>query len=393
MSEMGTGRILIVAGEASGDLHAACVVQELLRRAPHLTVEGIGGDRMREAGVRLHAHSNDLAVVGLAEVAVRLPALLRAYRSMTRLLRDTPPDLLMLVDFPDFNLLLARRAYRQRVPVLYFISPQVWAWRTGRVRSIARLVRRLLVIFPFEEAFYREWGVQALYVGHPLLDRLSPPPTMDDARRHLGLDRAASVVGLLPGSRIGEITRHLPLLLRATRRLEGSRPDLRVIIAAAEGIPLDLISSYLRQEGSSARVVQGRTHEVIAASDLILVASGTATLEAAIIGTPMVIVYRLAFISWLLGRWLIRVPYIGMANLVAGEPIAPELIQFQATPERIADEARRLLESPERRRWMQQRLREVRDRLGPPGAAARAAEAILEVLQVNAKAVAPVGKG
>jgi lipid-A-disaccharide synthase len=216
---------------------------------------------------------------------------------------------------------------------------------------------------------------------------------MDDARRHLGLDRAASVVGLLPGSRIGEITRHLPLLLRATRRLEGSRPDLRVIIAAAEGIPLDLISSYLRQEGSSARVVQGRTHEVIAASDLILVASGTATLEAAIIGTPMVIVYRLAFISWLLGRLLIRVPYIGMANLVAEEAIAPELIQFQATPERIADEARRLLESPERRRWMQQRLRGVRDRLGPPGAAARAAEAILEVLQVNAKAVAPVGKG
>jgi lipid-A-disaccharide synthase len=216
---------------------------------------------------------------------------------------------------------------------------------------------------------------------------------MDDARRHLGLDRAASVVGLLPGSRIGEITRHLPLLLRATRRLEGSRPDLRVIIAAAEGIPLDLISSYLRQEGSSARVVQGRTHEVIAASDLILVASGTATLEAAIIGTPMVIVYRLAFISWLLGRLLIRVPYIGMANLVAGEAIVPELIQFQATPERIADEASRLLESPERRRWMQQRLREVRDRLGPPGAAARAAEAILEVLQVSAGAAAPVGKG
>lgn len=390
---MGTGRILIVAGEASGDLHAASVVQELLRRAPYLTVEGIGGDRMREAGVRLHAHSNDLAVVGLAEVAVRLPALVRAYRSMTRLLRDTPPDLLMLVDFPDFNLLLARRAYRQQIPVLYFISPQVWAWRTGRIRSIARLVRRLLVIFPFEEALYREWGVEALYVGHPLLDRLSPPPTMDDARRHLGLERAASVVGLLPGSRIGEITRHLPLLLRATRRLEGSQPDLRVIIAAAEGIPLDLISSYLRREGSSARVVQGRTHEVIAASDLILVASGTATLEAAIIGTPMVIVYRVAFISWLLGRLLIRVPYIGMANLVAGEPIAPELIQFQATPERIADEARRLLESPERRRWMQQRLREVRDRLGPPGAAARAAEAVLEMLQLNAGAAASVGKG
>jgi len=390
---MSTGRILIVAGEASGDLHAASVVQELLRRAPHLTVEGIGGDRMREVGVRLYGYAGELAVVGLTEVAGKLPALWRAYRNMIRLFRDARPDLLILVDFPDFNLLLARKAAQHQIPVLYFIGPQVWAWRSGRVRSIARYVHRLLVIFPFEQSFYRRSGVEALYIGHPLLDRLSPPPTMDDARRHLGMERAASVVGLLPGSRIGEITRHLPLLLRATRRLEGSRPDLRVIIAAAEGIPLDLISSYLKQEVSSARVVQGRTHEVIAASDLILVASGTATLEAAIIGTPMVIVYRLAFISWLLGRLLIRVPYIGMANLVAEEAIVPELIQFQATPERIADEASRLLESPERRRRMQQRLREVRDRLGPPGAAARAAEAILEVLQLSAGAAAPVGKG
>ncbi|MGH7410932.1 MAG: lipid-A-disaccharide synthase, partial [Candidatus Methylomirabilis sp.] len=197
------GRIVIVAGEASGDLHAAQVVRELLRRAPQLSVEGIGGDRMREAGVRLHAHANDLAVVGLAEVAVRLPALLRAYRRMTRLLRDTPPDLLMLVDFPDFNLLLARRAYRRQIPVLYFIGPQVWAWRTGRVRSIMRLVRRLMVILPFEEAFYRQRGVEALYVGHPLLDRLSPSPPMDAARRRLGLEQTASVLGLLPGSRIG----------------------------------------------------------------------------------------------------------------------------------------------------------------------------------------------
>jgi len=196
-------------------------------------------------------------------------------------------------------------------------------------------------------------------------------------------------VGLLPGSRIGEITRHLPLLLRATRRLEGSQPDLRVIIAAADGIPLDLISSYLKQEVSSARVVQGRTHEVMAASDLILVASGTATLEAAIIGTPMVIVYRVAFLSWLVGRFLIRVPFMGLPNLVAEKSIVPELVQFMATPERIADEARRLLESPERRRRMQQQLLEVRDQLGPPGAAARTADAILEMLQQGASVKVP----
>lgn len=378
---MASGRILIVAGEASGDLHAASVVQELLRRAPHLTIEGIGGDRMRQVGVRLHAYAGDLAVVGLIEVAYKIPALWRAYRSMIRLLRERRPDLLILVDFPDFNLLLAGRAYRLGIPVLYFISPQVWAWRTGRIRSIARYIRRLLVIFPFEEGFYRQRGVEALYVGHPLLDRLSPSPSIDEARRRLELEETATVVGLLPGSRMSELARHLPLLLRATRQLMMVRPDLRIIIAAADGLPLDLIGSHLKQEGSSARVVQGRTQEVMAASDLILVASGTATLEAAIIGTPMVIVYRLALVSWLLGRLLIRVPYVGMVNLVAGKGIVPELIQFEATPERIADEARHLLESPERRRRMQEQLHEVRDRLGPPGAVNRAADAILELLQ------------
>ncbi len=390
---MPNGRILIVAGEPSGDLHAASVVQELLRRAPHLSVEGIGGDKMRLAGVRLHAHAGDLAVVGVVEVAYKLSALLRAYRSMVRLLRERHPDLLILVDFPDFNLLLASRAFRLGIPVLYFISPQVWAWRTGRIRAIAKHVRRLLVIFPFEEEFYRQRGIEVRYVGHPLLDRLSPAPAMDEARRRLELEHSATVVGLLPGSRIGELTRHLPLLLRATRRLMMDRPDLRVIIAAAEGLPLDLIGSYLKQEALSAKVVQGRTHEVMAASDLILVASGTATLEAAIIGTPMVIVYRLALVSWLVARLLIKVPHIGMVNLVAGKRVVPELVQFEATPERVADEARALLESPERRRRMQEQLNEVRDRLGPPGAVSRTVDAILELMQVSAVAGTGAWKG
>lgn len=390
---MPNGRVLIVAGEASGDLHAANVVHELLQRAPQLTIEGIGGERMREAGVRLYAHASDLAVVGLTEVASRLPALWRAYRTMVRLLRERRPDLLMLVDFPDFNLLLAARAKQLEIPVLYFIGPQVWAWRTGRVRSIARDVRRLLVIFPFEEGFYRRCGIEALYVGHPLLDRLSPPPSMEQARHRLELEPTSSVVGVLPGSRIGELRRHLPLLLKATRQLGIGRPDLQVIIAAADGLPLDLIGSYLRQEASSARVVQGRAYEVMAAADLILVASGTATLEAALIGTPMVIVYRLGFVSWLVGRMLIRVPYIGIPNLVAGKGIVPELIQFDATPERIAEEARRLLDSPERRRKMKEQLHEVRDRLGPPGATGRAAEAILGLLQECAGAETAMRKG
>lgn len=381
---MRDGRILIVAGEHSGDLHAASVVQELLRRAPHLTVEGIGGDLMRQAGVRLHAHAGDLAVVGIVEVAARLPAIWRAYRSMIRCLRDRRPDLVILVDFPDFNLRLARRAFRLGIPVVYFISPQVWAWRAGRIRSIQKYVRRLLVIFPFEEGFYRERGIEAVYVGYPLLDQLTSSPSMEEARRRLELEGEAPVLGLLPGSRVGEITRHLPILLRSIRHLTVEQPGPRVIIAVAGGLPLGLIESCLDQEAISARVVQGRTYEVMAASDLILVASGTATLEAAIIGTPMVIVYRLAFLSWLLGRVLIRVPYVGMVNLVAGRRVVPELIQFHATPERIADEARRLLLSTEQRLRMRQELQQVRDRLGPPGAVGRTVDAILECLQSGA---------
>ncbi len=390
---MREGRILIVAGESSGDLHAAGVVAELRRRAPDLTIEGIGGDRMRQAGVRLHAHAGDLAVVGFVEVAARLPAIWRAYRSMIRCLRDRRPDLVILVDFPDFNLRLARRASRLGIPVVYFISPQVWAWRAGRIRSIAKYVRRLLVIFPFEEGFYRDRGVEALYVGHPLLDRLASSPSMDEARRRLELEGAAPVLGLLPGSRAGELMRHLPILLRSARRLMTEQPDLRVVIAAADGLPLDLIGSFLTREAVLATVVQGRTYEVMAASDLLLVASGTATIEAAIIGTPMVIVYRLAFLSWLLGRLLIRVPYIGMVNLVAGRRVAPELIQFHATPERIADEARRLLLSAEQRRQTRQELQQTRDRLGPPGALSRTVDAILECLQSGALEEIAVQRG
>lgn len=220
-----------------------------------------------------------------------------------------------------------------------------------------------------------------MYVGHPLLDRLTDPLPMDEARRRLELDGAAPVLGLLPGSRAGELTRHLPVLLRSAKQLMTERPDLRIVIAAADGLSLDLIGSYLNRETVSARVVQGRTCEVMAASDLIVVASGTATLEAAIIGTPMVIVYRLAFLSWMLGRLLIKVPFIGMVNLVAERQVVPELIQFHATPERIADEARRLLVSAESRRRMRQELREIRDRLGPPGAVGRTVDAILECLQ------------
>jgi lipid-A-disaccharide synthase len=216
---------------------------------------------------------------------------------------------------------------------------------------------------------------------------------MDEARHRLDLEGAAPVLGLLPGSRVGELTRHLPVLLRSAKQLMAERSDLRVIVAAADGFPLDLIGSYLNQEAVSARVVQGRTYEVMAASDVILVASGTATLEAAIIGTPMVIVYRLAFLSWLLGRLLIRVPYIGIVNLVAGRRVVPELIQFHATAERIADEARRLLLSAEQRRRMRRELQQICDRLGPPGALSRTADAILECLQSGAVKEMAVQRG
>jgi lipid-A-disaccharide synthase len=373
-------RVLLVAGEASGDLHAADLVAALREHLPDVEVFGIGGERLREAGMRTVADSSEVATVGVTEAAGRLRVLLRSYRALARALRDDPPDLCVLVDFPEFNLRLARVAKRARVPVLYYIGPQVWAWRRGRVRKIARRVDRLAVVFPFEPPLYapRLPGVE--FVGHPLLDRVRVTRGREETLARYGLDPARRTVVLLPGSRPKEIENLLPPLLEAARRL-AREDDCQFALALAHTLTREELQARLVGAGIPVPVVAGDTYNLVAASDLALVSSGTATLECALLECPMVIVYRLAPVSWLLARLLVRgVRCVGMPNIVAGHEIVPELLQGQATGARIAAAAQAILRDPIRRATMVEELRAVRRRLGRGGAAGRAAAIALEML-------------
>ncbi len=376
-------RILIVAGEASGDLHGARLVEALRRFMPHLTVEGMGGAQLRKAGVTLLADAEGTAVVGLTELWEKRRALRDALQRLRRHLRTVRPDLLICIDFPDFNLLLARTAHRLGIPVCYFISPQVWAWRRGRIRTIRRVVKKMLVLFPFEETLYRKAGVEVTFVGHPLLDALASVPPREACRAALAIPEHARVLGLLPGSRQAEVRRHLPILLQAASLLSAAHPDRRLFLGLAPTLDRRALESAVAASGLQVTVLAGRTYEVMRAADLLLAVSGTVTLEAAILGTPMVILYRLAALSWFLARVLVRVRFIGLPNLVANDGIVPELIQFDATPGRLAAVAEEILESPQRQARMRAALVEVRGRLGMPGAAERAAREVLALLPAS----------
>ena len=373
-------RVLLVAGEASGDLHAADLVTALRQHLPDVEVFGLGGERLREAGMRTVADSSEVATVGVTEATGRLRVLVRTYRALARVLREEPPDLCVLVDFPEFNLRLARVAKRAGVPVLYYIGPQVWAWRRGRVRKIARRVDRLAVVFPFEPPLYAPRLPAVEFVGHPLLDRVRVTRSREETFARYGLDPARRTVVLLPGSRLTEIEKLLPPLLDAARRL-AREDDCQFALALAHTLTCADVESRLAGAGVSVPIVSGDTYNLVAACDLALVTSGTATLECALLECPMVIVYRLAPVSWLLARLLVHgVRCVGMPNIVAGHEIVPELLQKQATGERIAAAAQGILRDPVRRAAMIEELRGVRRRLGRGGAAGRAAAIALEML-------------
>ena len=339
----------MVAGEASGDEHAARLVAAIKERLPQAEFFGIGGEALAAQGVRLLCPASDLAVVGLSEVAGRLGAVMRALWDVGRALKSQDPALAILVDFPDFNFWVARLARYYRVPVMYYISPQVWAWRSYRVRTLARLVDRLVVIFPFEADFYRERGVPATYVGHPLLETLRPPEARRSWLARVGLEPGRLTVALLPGSRTGEIEGHLPGMLKAAALIRRSIPSSQFLLPVASTAPRELVQKLvgdfekgLRAQGQGGlilKIMQGQSFQVLAAAHMALVASGTATVEAALAGTPTVIVYQVSPLTFRVGRWLVRVPHVGMANLLAGERLFPELIQEDFTPERLAREA------------------------------------------------------
>jgi len=366
------GTVFVSAGEPSGDQHAAALVAALRRAEPALAVEGVGGPHLEAAGARLIARIEDLTVMGFVEVARKVPAHWRLLRRIRRRLREGDVRLVVLVDYPGFHLRVAAEAHRAGVPVLYYIAPQLWAWGEKRVKPMARDVTRLAVILPFEEAFFAERGVKASFVGHPLMDRPALPPGAA-LKAGLGLDPARPVLGLFPGSRAQEIVRLWPPFRAAAQLVRRERPDVQVLVAATEG------GAY--PDAGDIRLVRGRPRECFAAADAALCKSGTSTLEAAMGDTPMVVAYRMHPLSYLLARRLVRVPWIGMVNLVAGRQVAPELIQGAVTPAALARAVLPLLDaaSPERRAQLEG-LAEVRRRLGSPGAAARAAELARELL-------------
>jgi lipid-A-disaccharide synthase len=367
-------RIMIVAGEASGDLHGARLVREMRARSADLSFWAIGGRALKEAGATVLVDADTLSVVGITEVVSRLPQLLRAMRTARRALRQLLPDLLVLIDFPDFNLHLAATAKKLGVPVLYYICPQVWAWRKGRVRTIRRRVDHAAVILPFEADFFRRHGVDATYVGHPLLDKapdLQPAPEADPP-----------VVGLLPGSRHREVARHLPTMVDAARRIERSGGNARFWVSIAPSVGRAAVESVLAggpAPPASLSLTEAPVEDLFSRLTMAVAVSGTVTLQAALAGTPTVIIYRVSGLSYVTGRLLVRVPYIGLANLIAGRRVMPELIQKEADAARIAETVSAMLGRPSRLKKMRSELLKVRDRMGRPGAAGRVADIALHL--------------
>jgi lipid-A-disaccharide synthase len=371
-------RLLISCGEASGDLYGAELVRHLRERVDGLDVLGLGGDRLQAQGASLLAHVRDLAVVGLLEVVSHLRDLRAVFRRVVEEAERHPPDAAVLVDYPDFNLRLARALHRRGIPVIYYVSPQLWAWRRGRIDDIRASVARMLVIFPFEEPLYRDAGVPVTFVGHPLVSLVRPAADPLALRRELGLDPERPVVALLPGSRPKEVAHNLPPIAASVDALAAARPGLQFVAAVAASLDPEVVRSGLGSR--PVTVVHDRTHAALSAATAAIVASGTATVEAALLGAPMVVVYRLSPWTYRLGRRFVRVPYYAMVNLIGGRRVVPELIQSDFTAERVLAEILPLLDETPARQQMLSDLAAVREKLGGPGASARAADAVAPFL-------------
>ncbi len=382
-----SSQVLIVAAEASADAHAAEVVRALRARGAKVETFGIAGPALRAAGTEAVARTEDLSVMGLVDVVVALPRILGIVRRLMREVRRREPTLALLVDSPDLNLRLAGRLHRRGVKVLYYIGPTLWAWRSGRARTLRRFVERVLLIFPFEEAVYARLGVPATYVGNPLLDAGAEDPVLArspaEVRASLGIEvDDAPIVALLPGSRRAEIERCFPRLLEAARRLAAEHPGLVFVVPVAPTLDPGWLETFVARhgEGLDLHLLQVPARQVLRVASVAAVVSGTATLEAALERVPHVVVYRFDALAWRLARWLVHLPHWSLVNLVAERAVVPERVQAEATPERIAADLGTLLSDGEARQRVLEGLEEVGRRLGGPGAAGRVAETILDLL-------------
>jgi lipid-A-disaccharide synthase len=383
----------VSAGEASGDLYAATLVDTLRRRRPEVEFFGCAGPRMQRAGVRPVVDAASLSVVGLAEVLGHIPRIYGEFRKMCRAAAEARPAAAVLTDSPDFHLRLAAKLHRLGIPVIYLVAPQAWAWRRGRVRILRRNVKRLLCIFPFEEEFFSNQGVAAEYIGHPLARLVRPSQPASAFRARHSLESGRPLVTLLPGSRPGEVSRHLPELKAAAGRILAR--DMQVAVAAPGGFFEAAGRDFFERRGlpRAVRVIEGETWDAIAHADIALAASGTVTIETALLGTPMVTFYRVTPLTWLVGRPLVRVPFYSMVNLVARRRVVPELIQNEMTGERLAAEVFRLWDDQGARERMRRDLAEVAGRLRDGREPMERAADIVEDLLLESGAAAGPGEG
>ena len=373
-------RIMIVAGEASGDLHGGNLVQAMHKIDPEISFYGVGGRNLKEAGVELIADAADMAVVGLTEVVFKLGMILKVMAQLKASLKKDRPDLIILIDYPDFNLPLAKAAKKYGIKVFYYISPQVWAWRRGRIGKIKKIVDRMAVILPFEADLYREAGVDVTFVGHPLLDVVRTKYPRKEALRRFDLREEMTTVGILPGSRQSEVTRLLPVMLGAAEIIEKKIKDVQFVLPLADTLDIAFVSQIIAKHSVAVRLIPNEVYDVIGCTDIAMVASGTATLETALMETPMIIIYKVSAPSYYVGRMVINVDHIGLVNIIAGKAIVPELIQFEASPEKIAAEVIDILTSKGRMEYIKAELKKIRNMLGSQGAAERVARLAYDMI-------------
>lgn len=376
-------KVMFSAGESSGDQHAAHMFQELQARCPQIRGIGMGGVKMRNRGIDVRVDSSGIGVIGLIEILKHYSEIRAALAAMQRLLVTEKPDLLVCVDYKEFNLKLARFAKRQGVKVLFYVSPQVWAWRPGRVVTYGKAIDMMAVIFPFETVYYEAKNVPVRYVGHPSVDKVHPQRSKQQDMQLFNLDSNRPVVGLLPGSRSNEIRRMLPVMLEAVEKLAQKQPELQFLLPQADSVSDELLNSHLQHCRLPIRVIKHQAYDVIQCCDAVMTTSGTASLEIALLGVPMLIAYRLAPLSYWLGKQLVKIPYIGLPNIIAGKSVVRELIQDDFSAENAAAEIERLLADQQYRQSCLAGLKEVKNLLGDGGGSGNMAALALEMLSVR----------